>query len=387
MAVDTTSPMSMIFNFRQRVASTIPPGGKVDFDLTHKAEPPIVCPKNGASYQPTQLTQLPTRRIDMGHNGDLKFQMYRTMLRIRRFEEKLIELKARAAIPGVLHLYIGEEATATGVCAALRPDDFITSTHRGHGHCIAKGGKISRMMAELFGRATGYCNGKGGSMHIANLKLGILGANGIVSAGMPIAGGAALSAKMRGTDQVVACFFGDGGANQGAFHESLNMAAIWKLPVIYVCENNQYAISVAQNRSSSITDVYIRKEAYGIQGCKVDGNDVTAVYEAARDAVQRARKGEGPTLLECKTYRWRGHYEGEADRTFTYRTREEIEKWKKKCPIEAFQKRLLEEGTFSQTDFDQIDVEVKQEIEEAIRFANDSPFPEPEDALQGLYAA
>lgn len=323
----------------------------------------------------------------MSHNGDLKFQMYRTMLRIRRFEEKLIELKARAAIPGVLHLYIGEEATATGVCAALRPDDFITSTHRGHGHCIAKGGKLSRMMAELFGRVTGYCNGKGGSMHIANLKLGILGANGIVSAGMPIAGGAALSAKMRGTDQVVACFFGDGGANQGAFHESLNMAAIWKLPVIYVCENNQYAISVAQNRSSSISDVYLRKEAYGIQGCKVDGNDVTAVYEAAQDAVQRARKGEGPTLLECKTYRWRGHYEGEADRTFTYRTREEIEKWKKKCPIEAFQKRLLEEGTFSQTDFDQIDVEVKQEIEEAIRFANDSPFPEPEDALQGLYAA
>jgi len=175
---------------------------------------------------------------------ELKIQLYRTMLRIRRFEEKLIELKARGSIPGVLHLYIGEEATATGTCAALRQDDYITSTHRGHGHCIAKGGDISRMMAELFGRSTGYCCGKGGSMHIANVDLGILGANGIVAAGMPIAGGAALSIKMRGREQVVVCFFGDGAANQGAFHESLNMAAIWKLPVIFVCENNQYAISV-----------------------------------------------------------------------------------------------------------------------------------------------
>ncbi len=279
----------------------------------------------------------------MNPQSELKLQMYRTMLRIRRFEEKLVELKARASIPGLLHLYIGEEATATGVCAALLPNDFITSTHRGHGHCIAKGGEISRMMAELFGRITGYCNGKGGSMHIANLELGILGANGIVGAGMPIAGGAGLSIKMRGTDQVVACFFGDGATNQGAFHESLNMAALWKLPVIYICENNQYAISVAQSRSTSIKDVYMRKDAYGIHGCMVDGNDVMAVYEAAQDAARRARNGEGPTLLECKTYRWRGHYEGEADRTYTYRTAEEIEGWKKGCPIEKFRKKLLEE--------------------------------------------
>ncbi|MEE9419788.1 MAG: thiamine pyrophosphate-dependent dehydrogenase E1 component subunit alpha [Desulfatiglandaceae bacterium] len=323
----------------------------------------------------------------MNPQSELKLQMYRTMLRIRRFEEKLVELKARASIPGLLHLYIGEEATATGVCAALLPNDFITSTHRGHGHCIAKGGEISRMMAELFGRITGYCNGKGGSMHIANLELGILGANGIVGAGMPIAGGAGLSIKMRGTDQVVACFFGDGATNQGAFHESLNMAALWKLPVIYICENNQYAISVAQSRSTSIKDVYMRKDAYGIHGCMVDGNDVMAVYEAAQDAARRARNGEGPTLLECKTYRWRGHYEGEADRTYTYRTAEEIEGWKKGCPIERFRKKLLEEETFVQEDFDRINLEVKQEIEEAIRFAEDSPFPEPKDALKGLYAA
>ncbi len=323
----------------------------------------------------------------MNPQSELKLQMYRTMLRIRRFEEKLVELKARASIPGLLHLYIGEEATATGVCAALLPNDFITSTHRGHGHCIAKGGEISRMMAELFGRITGYCNGKGGTMHIANLELGILGANGIVGAGMPIAGGAGLSIKMRGTDQVVACFFGDGATNQGAFHESLNMAALWKLPVIYICENNQYAISVAQSRSTSIKDVYMRKDAYGIHGCMVDGNDVMAVYEAAQDAARRARNGEGPTLLECKTYRWRGHYEGEADRTYTYRTAEEIEGWKKGCPIERFRKKLLEEETFVQEDFDRINLEVKQEIEEAIRFAEDSPFPEPEDALKGLYAA
>jgi len=318
---------------------------------------------------------------------ELKIQLYRTMLRIRRFEEKLIELKARGSIPGVLHLYIGEEATATGTCAALRQDDYITSTHRGHGHCIAKGGDISRMMAELFGRSTGYCCGKGGSMHIANVDLGILGANGIVAAGMPIAGGAALSIKMRGREQVVVCFFGDGAANQGAFHESLNMAAIWKLPVIFVCENNQYAISVAQSRSSSIRDVYLRKDSYGMHGCMVDGNDVMAVYEAVQEAAQRARLGKGPALIECKTYRWRGHYEGEADRTYTYRTDEEIEDWKKKCPIERFRTTLLEEGIFGEDDFKGMELEVRKEIEEAIHFAETSPFPEPEEALTGLYAA
>ncbi len=317
----------------------------------------------------------------------MMIEMYRTMLRIRRFEEKVVDLYARQMVMGVVHLYIGEEAVAAGVCAHLRKDDYITSTHRGHGHCIAKGGELRFMMAELFGKTTGYCQGKGGSMHIANAEIGILGANGIVGAGMPIAGGAGLSIKMRGTDQVVACFFGDGACNQGAFHESLNLAALWKLPVVYVCENNQYAISVAQHRSSSIEDYYLRKAAYGIEGCKVDGNDVLAVSEATREAVERARRGEGPTLIECKTYRWRGHYEGEADRTYAYRPKEEAEDWIRKCPIEHFRKVLREKGIVRELEFDALEEEVRKELEEAIQFAKDSPDPEPEDALKGLYSA
>jgi len=319
-------------------------------------------------------------------NREIKLSLFRTMLRIRRFEEKVMDLHARQIIPGLIHLYIGEEAVAAGVCATLRQDDLISSTHRGHGHCIAKGGELSLMMAELYGRGTGYCLGKGGSMHIADINIGILGANGIVSAGMPIAGGAGLSAKMRGTDQVVACFFGDGGANQGAFHESLNLAAIWKLPVIYICENNQYAISVAQRRAGSIQDYYLRKDSYGIHGCKVDGNDVIAVYEATKEAVDLARRGEGPSLIECKTYRCRGHYEGEAARTYTYRSKEEIEEWVQKCPVERFRKKLLDEGILDENSIDRIEKDVQKEIEEAIQFAENSPFPDPQDALTGLYA-
>ena len=312
-------------------------------------------------------------------------EVYQTMLRIRRFEEKVMDLYARQIIPGIVHLYIGEESVAAGVCANLREDDYITSTHRGHGHCIAKGGELRYMMAELFGKSTGYCQGKGGSMHIANIDLGILGANGIVSSGMPIAGGAALSIKMRGTDQVVISFFGDGGANNGAFHESLNLAAAWKLPVVFVCENNQYAISVAAKCVGSVEDYYLRKAAYGIEGCKVDGNDVLAVYEAAREAVERARKGGGPSLIECKTYRWRGHYEGEADRTYQYRTKKEIESWKKKCPIERLKEVLLKKG-IKKTEFERVEKDIRIELEEAIKFAEESPFPNPEDALKDLYA-
>lgn len=310
---------------------------------------------------------------------------YKTMLRIRRFEEKVIDLYARQMIRGLIHLCIGQEAVATGACANLRRNDYITSNHRGHGHCLAKGGEFRLMMAELFGKATGYNNGKGGSMHIANIDLGILGANGIVGAGMPIAGGAGLSIKMRGTDQVVVCFFGDGACNQGIFHESLNLAAVWKLPVIYVCENNLYAVSVAQHRAGSIQDYYLRKEAYGIEGYKVDGNDVLAIYETFREAVERARQGKGPTLIECKTYRWRGHYEGEADRTYTYRTKEEIGEWMKKCPIERFKKILIERGIIKESGLKQIEEEIQRELEDAIQFAIDSPEPAPEDALKGLY--
>jgi pyruvate dehydrogenase E1 component alpha subunit len=314
-----------------------------------------------------------------------KTELYQTMVRIRRFEEKVIDLYARQQIPGIVHLYIGEEAVASGVCANLRKDDYITSTHRGHGHCIAKGGDLRLMMAELFGKVTGYCHGKGGSMHIANIDLGILGANGIVGGGLPIAGGAALSIKMRGTDQVAVCFFGDGACNQGTFHESLNLAAAWRLPVIYVCENNQYGLSTAQQRVGAIHDYYLRKEAYGIEGCKVDGNDVLAVHEAAQEAVERARQGKGPTLIECKTYRWRGHYEGEADRTYLYRTKEEIEQWMKRCPIERFKKSLLAEGLAKESDLEKIDRTIQENLEDAIRFASDSPEPNPEDALKDIY--
>ncbi len=321
----------------------------------------------------------------MNLDANKMIELYRTMLRIRRFEEKVMDLYARQVIPGIVHLYIGEEAVATGVCANLRKDDYITSTHRGHGHCIAKGGEPRFMMAELFGKNTGYCHGKGGSMHIANIDLGILGANGIVGAGLPIAGGAGLTIKLRRTDQVAVAFFGDGACNQGSFHESLNLAAAWKLPVIYVCENNQYAISAAHGRVGAIEDYYLRKASYGIEGCKVDGNDVVAVYEAAREAVERARKGGGPTLIECKTYRWRGHYEGEADRTFTYRPKEEIEEWMKRCPIERFKKVLLGKDVTQETGFEKIERDVLKEIEEAIQFALASPEPEPEDAFKDLY--
>jgi pyruvate dehydrogenase E1 component alpha subunit len=311
--------------------------------------------------------------------------MYQTMLRIRRFEERVMDMYARQLIPGLAHLYIGEEAVATGVCANLKTDDYITSTHRGHGHCIAKGGELKIMMAELFGKTTGYCHGKGGSMHIANIDLGILGANGIVAAGMPIAGGAALSIKMRKGSQVVASFFGDGACNQGTFHESLNLAAVWKLPVVFVCENNQYAISVAASRVGSIQDYYLRKGSYGIEGLKVDGNDILSVYEAAKEAVNRAREGKGPTLIECKTYRWRGHYDGEADRTYNYRSKEEIEEWMKKCPIDRFKKLLLEKKVTKEGNLQRIDEEIQKEIEEAIEFAKNSPDPNPEDALIDLF--
>ena len=242
-------------------------------------------------------------------NEDMK-RMYKTLVRIRKFESRAVDLFAEGQIPGFLHSYLGEEAIATGVCANLRKTDFITSTHRGHGHIIAKGGDTKYMMAELYGRTTGYCKGKGGSMHIADRDLGILGANGIVGAGQDIAVGAGLAIRYRGTDQVAACFFGDGSTNQGTFHEALNLASVWKLPVIFVCENNHFGISMSQSKHQAIQDIADRAASYGFPGIAVDGNDVMAVYEVAKEAVDRARKGQGPTLIECKTWRWRGHFEG-----------------------------------------------------------------------------
>ncbi|MGC9082744.1 MAG: pyruvate dehydrogenase (acetyl-transferring) E1 component subunit alpha [Anaerolineae bacterium] len=308
--------------------------------------------------------------------------MYTNMLKIRRFEEKVGELFAAGKIPGFVHLYIGEEAVATGVCAHLRKDDYITSTHRGHGHLISKGGDLKLMMAELFGKRTGYCKGKGGSMHIADVDLGILGANGIVGGGPPIATGAALAAKYKGTDQVAVCFLGDGASNQGTFHEGVNMASIWKLPVIFVVENNMYGISLSQTRSMRVQDIADRAAAYDIPGFVVDGNDVIAVYEAAGEAIQRARAGEGPALIECKTYRYRGHFEGDP---MIYRSREEEEMWKAKDPIPRFEAKLLEMGVLSEAQAREINEQILAQVEEAVRFAEESPWPSPEEVLEDVY--
>lgn len=310
-------------------------------------------------------------------------EMYEKMLEIRLFEEKVFELYAQNLVPGTIHLYTGQEAVAVGVCSALRKDDYITSTHRGHGHCIAKGAKLKRVMAEILGRRTGYCKGKGGSMHIADFSLGVLGATAVVGAGIPIAAGAGLSIKLRKTDQVVACFFGDGASNQGTFHEGVNMAAIWKLPVIFVCENNLYAMGTRQSLVMAIENIADRASAYGILGIAVDGNDVLAVYEATLKAVERARKGEGPTLIECKTYRHRGHSRVDPAR---YRPKEEVEAWLAKDPIKRFKERVLQSGALTEAELQRIEKEASDKVEEAVKFALDSPHPAPEEALEEVYA-
>lgn len=310
-------------------------------------------------------------------------EMYRTMVRIRRFEERVAREFADGNIPGSVHSYIGEEAVAAGAIAHLRTDDYILSTHRGHGHLIAKGGKTDLMMAELFAKKTGYNLGKGGSMHIADVDIGILGAMGIVGSGIPIATGAGLSAKMRGTDQVTMCFFGDGASNIGRFHEGINMASIWSLPVIFICENNLYAVSVPQSYSMRIRDVADRAVSYGIPGVVVDGMNVIAVHETAGEAVARARRGEGPTLIECKTYRFRGHAEGLPS---PYRTKEELAEWMKKDPIKAYTEKLIEMKVLTKKQADEIDQGMVEEMDQAVKFAQESPFPKPEETLENVYA-
>jgi pyruvate dehydrogenase E1 component, alpha subunit len=309
--------------------------------------------------------------------------MYKTMLKIRKFEEVAMNASAEGRIPGFIHLYIGEEAVATGVCANLNDKDYITSTHRGHGHIVAKGGNLKFMMAELFGKATGYCKGRGGSMHIADATKGILGANGIVGAGHNLALGAGLSAQYRGTDEVCICFFGDASTNQGTFHESLNMASVWKLPIVFVCENNGYGISMSQNRHQAIKDVADRGVSYNVPGVVVDGNDVFAVYEAADEAIKRAREGKGPTIVECKTYRQRGHFEGDPG---TYKPKEEQEAWVKKDPIPRFEKYILENGILSEKEMKEVQADIDDQIKEAVEFADNSPQPELEIALQDVYS-
>lgn len=309
-------------------------------------------------------------------------ELYKNMVTIRRFEEKVSELFAKGAIPGFVHLYIGQEAVAVGVCANLRKEDYIVSTHRGHGHCIAKGANLNKMMAELFGKASGYCKGKGGSMHIADYGSGILGANGIVGANIPIAAGAAFAAKSRGTDQVGVAFFGDGASSTGAFHEGINIAAAWKLPAIFVCENNLYAISTRANRTIPVRNIADKAAAYGIPGVVVDGMDVIAVYDAAHEAVERAKKGEGPTLIECKTYRFCGSFEGDPQ---LYRSKEEREEWMKRDPVN-FGRKLVENGHMTNVELEKIELEIKSTIEEAVKYASESPYPGSEEATTDLFA-
>ncbi|SHM44244.1 pyruvate dehydrogenase E1 component alpha subunit [Caldanaerovirga acetigignens] len=313
---------------------------------------------------------------------ELFLDMYTKMNKIRKFEERVSELFAQGKILGFVHLYIGEEATAVGVCENLTDKDYITSTHRGHGHLIAKGGDLKFMMAELYGKVTGYCKGKGGSMHIADVQKGILGANGIVGGGLPIACGAGLSAKLRGTDQVTVCFFGDGASNQGTFHEALNIASIWKLPVVFVCENNLYGISMRQDKHQAIADIADRAMAYGFPGVTVDGNDVLAVYEAAREAVKRAREGAGPTLIECKTYRWRGHFEGDPT---VYRPKEEVEEWMERDPIPRLVRYILDNNIATEEELKDIEENIIRELEEAVKFAEESPYPEETSAVEDVY--
>jgi pyruvate dehydrogenase E1 component alpha subunit len=310
-------------------------------------------------------------------------EMYRKMVEIRFFEGKVFDLYAQNLVPGTVHLYTGEEAVAVGVCSNLRKEDYVTSTHRGHGHCIAKGADLKRTMAEILGKETGYCKGKGGSMHIADFSIGMLGATAVVGAGIPIAVGAALSVKLRKAEQVVACFFGEGASNQGTFHEGINMAATWHLPVIFVCENNLYAMGTRQSKVMNIENIADRAMAYGIPGVTVDGNDVLAVYEGTEKAVERARRGEGPTLIECKTYRQKGHSRVDPAR---YRPREEVERWLAKDPIKRFKEELLKANIIIEAEAQQIEREVAARIEEAVKFAMESPYPDPEEALEDVYA-
>lgn len=314
---------------------------------------------------------------------DLTTMLY-DMLVIRSFEDTVEKLFQQGKIHGTMHLCIGQEATAVGACVPLMNEDKITSTHRGHGHSLAKGTNVKGMMAELLGKATGTCKGKGGSMHIADLDVGNLGANGIVAAGLPLGTGAALTSKMKKLGYVVVCFFGDGASNEGAFHESLNLAAIWDLPVIFFCENNLYGMSGSIKEMTRIENIADRAKAYGIPGVTIDGNNVLEVAETTKAAVERARKGEGPTLIEAHTYRWRGHSRSDARK---YRTREEEKEWKNtRDPIALFKAELMEQNIITETEFAELENQVKTEMEEAVEFAENSPAPSLDTLTTDIFA-
>ncbi len=323
-----------------------------------------------------------TAKLPLGE----QLEMYRTMLSIRLLDETGKKLIERGDIVGEIHQYVGEEAVAVGVCSALRPDDVITSTHRGHGHILAKGGDLKRVMAELAGKETGYCKGKGGSMHITDASLGIFGANGIVGAGTPIATGAGFAAKYRERDRVAVTFFGDGASNQGVVHEAMNLAAIYRLPVIFVCENNRYQVSFPVEQSTSVQRISDRATAYGMPGISVDGMDVLAVREAAEEAIARARAGEGPSLIEARTYRYYGHFTAEASLLpKPYRSEEEIAEARRHDPVDGFRARLVEQGA-TEEQLTGVEKAVAVALEEAIAFMRESPLPSPEEAFEDAYA-
>ena len=309
-------------------------------------------------------------------------RIYLTMAKIRAFETKALKLFETNKLRGSVHLYIGEEAVAATVCSRLTDADYITSTHRGHGHCIAKGADLNKSMAELMGKATGYCKGRSGSMHIADFNVGNLGANAIVGGGIPIAVGAALSAKLQKQDRVAVSFFGDGASNEGTFHESLNLASVMKLPIIFVCENNGYGISVPVSQSTSVKDISVRAKAYDMPGETVDGNDPEAIDAAFGRALARAKAGEGPSLIECKTYRWMGHWTGDPQ---TYRTREEVESWKKRDPIKHWREHLIAEGMYTAEELDAMDKQAEDETQAATDFALNSPEPDPAHVLDDVF--
>jgi len=322
----------------------------------------------------------------MDFSSAKQFDLHRRMVRIRLFEEAAGRLAEANKLPGFLHLYVGEEAVASGVCGALNDDDHITSTHRGHGHLVAKGGDFNRMMAELMGKSTGYCKGKGGSMHISDTSLGMLGANGIVGAGSPIAVGAAFANKYRVKGQVAVAFFGDGSTNICAFHEAANMACALHLPIVFACENNEYGEFTPRDKTMAITDVVDRAAGYGMPGVIVDGMDVIAVHEAAVEAVERARQGGGPSMIEAKTYRFYNHH-GVQNLGLKYRSDEEVAIWKLRDPIFTFEDRMIENGEATRANFDDIWAELRADIDTAIQFAEDSPYPTPDQILVNVYTS
>lgn len=318
----------------------------------------------------------------MDISSELAVKMYSTMVTIRKFEEEVIGLFRKGLIPGWIHSYIGQEAVATGACFAIEKEDYILSTHRGHGHCISKGADLQKMMAELFAKRTGYCKGKGGSMHICDPSNGVLGANGIVGGGIPIATGVGFACKYQGNRRVCLVFFGDGASNQGSFHESINLASLWKLPVIYICENNLYGNTVPQKRHQNIKNIAVRAKAYNVPGITANGMDVFDVYEKVLYAVNMARKGNGPTLIEAKTYRYMGHYEGDPQ---VYRTQEEINLWKKKDCIQRLERYLFKKSILDEEQVSLIQKRIRTEIEDAIDFAKNSPEPIEDSSLEDIF--